>query len=86
MKTLLTERLERVKVQKEAALDIFIERVVKGIENVGSPQDLIKKDYWELTQPELERLISLYGAEPNALSRWIFKNEYAKLIELEKEV
>ena len=86
MKTLIIERIKRVKAQKEAALDTFIERVVRGIEDVGSPQDLIKKDYWDITQPELERLISLYGTGNNALSRWIFKHEYAKLKELEKEV
>ena len=84
--TQIDERIKKVVALKMAALDSFIERVVERIADIGSPQDLVNKDYWALTPQELEHLILIYGTEPNALSKWIFKHEYAKLKELEQEV
>ena len=84
--TQILQRIEVVTSLKMAALNLFIERVVSPIADIGGPQELVKKDYWELTPQELEHLILIYGTEPNALSRWIFKHEYAKLKELEREV
>ena len=84
--TAIAERIKGVAGLKMAALDTFIERVVSQIADIGSPQELIKKDYWELTQQDLEHLILIYGTEPNNLSKWIFRHEYAKLKALEQEV
>ena len=81
--TPLTEATREVIELKLKVVDEFIDEVVEPLQELGSPEKLIGKEYEQWTPTDLQILGQLYGPEPNALSRLIFKKEYAKLQELE---
>jgi len=70
---------------KEVA-DEYIEEISGQLEDVGNPEKLIDKPYEQWTPQDFQLLSQVYGTkEPNPLSDLIFKKEYEKVIELEKE-
>jgi len=84
--TEFTKMVDDVVELKMKAVDKYIEEIIEPLGEIGNPEKLIGKPYEQWTPLDLQMLGQIYGPEPNELSKLIFKKEYAKLIELEKEV
>ena len=77
--------VDKVIELKMRAADKFIKETLEPFGDIGNPEKLIGKKYESWTQEDLMLLGTIYGPEPNELSRFIFKQEYKKLKELEAE-
>ncbi len=85
--TSLTRAVQEVIEFKLKALDLFLEEMVDPLEQVGNPEKLIGKKYEEWTPQDLQMLGQIYGnAHDSPLARLIFRKEYEKVKQLEKEV
>ena len=85
--TQLTQAIEEVIRIKLKAVDLFVEKYIEPLTDVGNPEKLIGKPYEQWTPDDLQRLVLIYGeGEPNILSDFIFKKEYEKVKSLEEEL
>jgi len=64
--------------------DEYVEEIVSQFD-IGSPEKLIGKKYEQWGPQDFANLGQIYGPEPNSLSRLIFRKEYAKVLQMEKE-
>lgn len=84
--TRLTQAIDHALEVKLKAVDKLVEELVTPLTKVGSPEDLIGKDYDQWSAQDLQLLTSIYGtAEPSLLSNLIFRKTYDKVRELEQE-
>ena len=83
---LLIKATEYVAALKMKAIDLWATQMIEPLANVGNPEKLIKKPYEQWTPEDLAILTKIYGTkEPNPLSDLVFKREYARVQELERE-
>jgi len=84
--TVFTKALEQVIAEDLRALDEVIKEDIEALADIGSPEKLIGKKYEEWTQQDKQMLAQVYGTgDESRLSKLIFKREYEKVLELEKE-
>ncbi len=84
--TLQTKAIDRYIDLEMRVVDRFIKEFIEPLADIGNPEKLIGKKYEEWMPEDFQRLGQIYGAEPNALSRFIAKKEIGKLEILEAEV
>lgn len=81
-----SKSIERVISVKLRAVDRFLEKVTEPLSEVGNPEELIGKGYSEWSPDDLERLKLIYGEKDDSpLARLIFRREYQRVLDLEKE-
>jgi hypothetical protein len=87
MKSNLPEVTDQVIKEELEAVDRLIEDLVEPLADVGNPEKLIGKPYDLWTLQDKQMLGKIYGTGNNTpLANLIFRREYSKLKELEKEV
>lgn len=66
--------------------DEYLDEITAQFEDVGNPEELIKKPYEQWDANDFQTLSAIYGtAEPNILSNLIFRKTYERVKELESE-
>jgi len=83
--TEFTKLVNEVIELKLKAADEYIESVIEPLTNIGSPEKLIGKPYEAWTTQDLRTLMSVYGKEPNPLSRLIRKKEFERARRIQRE-
>ena len=79
----LVEKAISVKLK---AIDRLIEEKVEPLSDVGNPEKLIKKDYFNWDANDIQLLTKIYGTGENTpLTRMIFSKTYEKVRQLEAE-
>lgn len=86
-KTPLTQAADQVVALKMKVIDKIVEGLIEPLEDIGSPEKLIKKPYAQWTPQDLAMLTRIYGTgEDSPLSRLIFNREYERVRQMEAEV
>jgi len=84
--TPLTTAIQKTVDIKLAAVDKLMQDLVEPLEKLGSPEELIGKQYEYWTTQDLEILKRIYGGNDNTpLSNLIFKKSFERVKELESE-
>lgn len=85
--TQFTRAIDKLVDLEMAAIDRLIKDYIEPLGDIGNPEKLIGKQYEDWTPQDLQSLVQVYGSkEPNTLSNFIFKKEYARIKKLEQEV
>jgi len=84
--SVFTKALDEVITEDLRALDEVIKEDIEALADIGSPEKLIGKKYNEWTPQDKQMLAQIYGVDNESrLSKFIFKKEYEKVLELERE-
>ena len=67
--TMAMERFVEIRAQ---ALEIFAERYITPLMDIGSPEQILGKPYLQMTEPDFQLAAQIYGQQ---LDRWMVKRE-----------
>jgi len=84
--TELTKAIDKATEVKLQAVDKLVKELIKPLEKIGNPEDVLGKPYEQWSPQDLNIMITLYGQGDNTpLSNLIFRKTYKRVTELEAE-